>query len=122
MDFLLNTHALLWFLANYPGSAATAKALIEDSSNRKYSHRELLGDRNQGRSEEVRTGRTSHDVFGPGSPPITSIRLESNFAMQRSSKHCRNTIATPSIACWLPSPFSTRFPSSESTWPLTFTV
>lgn len=34
MNLLLDTHALLWFLADDPGLSATAKALIQDPANR----------------------------------------------------------------------------------------
>ena len=36
MNLLLDTHVLLWFLADDPQLTASAKARIEDASNRKF--------------------------------------------------------------------------------------
>lgn len=36
MKLLLDTHALLWFLANDPKLSATAKTAIEDSTNERW--------------------------------------------------------------------------------------
>ena len=36
MKLLLDTHAFLWFLGNNPMLSTTAKALVEDPTNRKF--------------------------------------------------------------------------------------
>ena len=52
---LVDTHALLWWLADDPGLSATAReALAEPANDVPGEHGERLGDRDQARARQAR--------------------------------------------------------------------
>ena len=63
MKLLLDTHTLLWFLANDPKLSATAKTAIEDPVNERWLPPQLGGNRPQESPWQAAfAGTVWHDV------------------------------------------------------------
>ena len=123
MNLLLDTHALLWFLANDPVLSPTAKALIEDSSNRKFvsiaSCWEIA----------IKVGLKRLDLGEPATTflareiaanhfDLLGIELRHATFVETLPQHHRDPFDRMLVA----QSVLDAFPSSESMWPLTFTV
>lgn len=110
MNLLLDTHVLLWFLADDPQLVPNAKALIEDPANYKRVSVATCWE------ISIKVGLKKIDL---GEPATTFLPRElatnnfdllgSSWLMRPSSKRCRRITRTRSTGCWSLRPSSNSY-------------